>query len=157
DHGLARYAEALVRDLPGCPPNLADMPGAGAAGGVGAGLFALGARGESGVGLVTRAVGLADRLDECDLVVTGEGSFDHQSLRGKLVSGVAEAAAARGVPCTVVAGRVAVGKREAAAAGIDRTLSLSEHFGSTSEAMARPAEGLRELGAVLARRWRRVL
>ncbi|MGH8881264.1 MAG: glycerate kinase, partial [Stackebrandtia sp.] len=83
------------------------------------------------------------------------GSFDHQSLRGKLVSGIAEAATERGVPCAVVAGRVTVGRRDAAAAGITRTLSLTDHFNSADEAMARPAAGLTELGAKLAKTWHR--
>jgi glycerate kinase len=153
DHALAQYAAALIAGLPGCPPELAQLPGAGAAGGIGAALFAIGARRESGAGLVSRAVGLDAALDDCDLVITGEGSFDHQSLRGKLVSGVAQAAAERGVPCTVMAGQVAVARREAAVAGIDRTYSLAEWFGSVARAMEEPAEGLRGLGAKLARRY----
>src|SRR5690606_40712558 len=92
DAALARFAEVLQRDLPTCPPGLAGLPGAGAAGGLGAALLALGGRRESGIGLVRRLVGLDALLDTADLVVTGEGSFDGQSLRGKVVAGVATAA-----------------------------------------------------------------
>lgn len=153
DHALSRYAQALADGIDGCPPQVADLPGAGAAGGIGAALFALGALRRSGAELVFDAVNLEAALDECDLVITGEGSFDHQSLRGKLVSEVAQAAAQRGVPCTVMAGRVTVGRREAAVAGVDRTYSLAEHFGGMEQAMEQPAQGLRELGAAAARRW----
>src|SRR5690606_32604366 len=79
DAALARFTEVLERDLPTCPPGLAGLPGAGAAGGLGAALLALGGRRESGIELVRRLVGLDTVLDTADLVVTGEGSFDGQS------------------------------------------------------------------------------
>ncbi|TDC31295.1 glycerate kinase, partial [Micromonospora sp. KC213] len=106
DAALERWAAVLEKDLPGCPPGLGTLPGGGAAGGLGAAILALGGRCESGIDLVTRAIGLDAALDAADLVITGEGSFDHQSLRGKVVAGVAGAARDRGVPCVVVAGRV---------------------------------------------------
>jgi glycerate kinase len=160
DAALERFAAVLERDLPGCPPGLGALPGGGAAGGLGAAILALGGRCESGIGLVNRAIGLDAALDEVDLVITGEGSFDHQSLRGKVVAGVAGAARDRGVPCVVVAGRVSTGRREAAAAGVTEAYSLVEHFGGAEHggveaAMGRPAEGLRALGTRLARQWSR--
>jgi glycerate kinase len=155
DAALGRFAAVLERDLPGCPPGLGMLPGGGAAGGLGAALLALGGRCESGIGLVRRLTGLDYALAAADLVVTGEGSFDGQSLRGKVVAGVAAAARERGVPCLVVAGRVEVDPDAAAAAGVTGTCSLVEHFGSEEEAMRRPVEGLRDLGACLARRWSR--
>jgi glycerate 2-kinase len=77
-----------------------------------------------------------------------------------VVAGVAGAARDRGVPCVVLAGRVSTGRREAAAAGITEAYSLVEHFGGEERggveaAMGRPAEGLRALGARLARQWSR--
>ncbi|WP_446210728.1 glycerate kinase family protein [Micromonospora sp. IBSANI012] len=160
DAALERWAAVLERDLPGCPPGLGTLPGGGAAGGLGAAILALGGRCESGIDLVTRAIGLDVALDATDLVITGEGSFDHQSLRGKVVAGVAGAARDRGVPCVVLAGRVSTGRREAASAGVTETYSLVEHFGGEERggveaAMSRPAEGLRALGARLARQWSR--
>ena len=155
DAALERFAGVLERDLPTCPPGLAALPGAGAAGGLGAALLALGGQCESGIGLVRRLAGLDEALDRADLVITGEGSFDAQSLRGKVVAGVAEAARDRGVPCVVLAGRVSAGRREAAAAGVTEMYSLEDYFGSTDEAMRRPAEGLRALAARLARQWSR--
>ncbi|AVT39465.1 glycerate kinase [Plantactinospora sp. BB1] len=160
DDALGRFAEVLERDLPGCPPGLAGLPGAGAAGGLGAALLALGGRCESGIELVTRLTGLDAAYDEADLVITGEGSFDHQSLRGKVVAGVAGAARDRGVPCVVLAGRVSAGRRASAAAGVTETHSLVDHFGGephggVERAMSRPAEGLRALAARLAGQWSR--
>ncbi|WFE31380.1 glycerate kinase [Micromonospora sp. WMMD975] len=159
DAALERWADVLA-ELPDCPPGLGALPGGGAAGGLGAAVLALGGRCESGIGLVTRAVGLDAALDAADLVVTGEGSFDHQSLRGKVVAGVAGSARDRGVPCVVLAGRVSTGRREAAAAGVTEAYSLVEHFGGeerggVAAAMERPAEGLRALGARLAGQWSR--
>ncbi|MET7822205.1 glycerate kinase family protein [Micromonospora zamorensis] len=160
DAALERFAAVLERDLAGCPAGLGTMPGGGAAGGIGAALLALGGGCESGIGLVTRATRLDAALDTADLVITGEGSFDHQSLRGKVVAGVAGAARDRGVPCVVVAGQVSTGRREAASAGVTDAYSLVEHFGGEAgggldAALSRPAEGLRELGARLARQWSR--
>ncbi|WP_433386725.1 glycerate kinase family protein [Micromonospora sp. KLBMP9576] len=160
DAALERFAAVLERDLPGCPERLGALPGGGAAGGLGAAVLALGGHCESGIGLVTRAIGLDATLDAVDLVITGEGSFDHQSLRGKVVAGVAGAARDRGVPCVVLAGQVSTGRREAGAAGVTDAYSLVEHFGGEERgglaaAMARPAEGLRALGTRLARQWSR--
>ncbi|SCL16434.1 glycerate kinase [Micromonospora nigra] len=160
DAALQRWADVLERDLPGCPHGLGALPGGGAAGGLGAAVLALGGHRESGIGLVTRATGLDAALDTVDLVVTGEGSFDHQSLRGKVVAGVAGGARDRGLPCVVLAGQVSTGRREAAAAGVTDAYSLVEHFGGEQRggltaALERPAEGLRALGARLARQWSR--
>jgi glycerate kinase len=160
DAALERFGNVLEKDLPSCPPGLAALPGAGAAGGLGAAILALGGRCESGITLVTRLIRLDAALDEADLVITGEGSFDHQSLRGKVVAGVAAAARDRGVPCVVVAGQVSAGRREAAAAGVTESYSLVDHFGGAEhggveQAMARPAEGLRAVAARLAAQWSR--
>jgi len=115
DAALGRFA-GVLETLPACPPGAADLPGAGAAGGLGAALLALGGRVVPGIGLVRELTGLDRALDEVDLVITGEGSFDAQSLRGKVVSGVAASARDRGLPCVVLAGQASTGRREAAAA-----------------------------------------
>ncbi|WP_328466917.1 glycerate kinase [Actinoplanes sp. NBC_00393] len=135
--------------------DLASVPGGGAAGGIGAALIALGGRVTSGINLVTNLIGLDAELDTADLVITGEGSFDHQSLRGKVVAGIAAGARDRGLPCVVLAGRNETGYREAAAAGVTETHTLVEHFGSVEKALAEPARGLRELARGLAEQWSR--
>jgi glycerate kinase len=131
-----------------------DLPGAGAAGGLGAALYALGGTREPGVGLVARLVRLARRVTKADLVVTGEGRFDFSSLRGKVVSGVAAAAAEVGLPCVVIAGQVTVGRQEAAAAGIDATYAVADVVG-VEEALAEPAAELAALAERVAREWSR--
>jgi glycerate 2-kinase len=154
DAALERFATVL-ETLPTCPPALAGQHGAGAAGGLGAALLALGGRVVSGIGLVRTATGLDRELDAADLVITGEGSFDEQSLRGKVVAGVAEGARDRGLPCLVLAGRATAGRREAAAVGVTDTYTLVGHFGDVEQAVARPAEGLSALARRLARQWSR--
>ncbi|RCV59622.1 glycerate kinase, partial [Marinitenerispora sediminis] len=149
DAALAAFADATD------PGSLRDAPGAGAAGGLGYGLLLLGGTVESGVARVLAAVDLDSQAAAADLVITGEGSFDSQSLRGKLPHGVARAAAEHGVPCLVLAGRVAVDRREAAAAGVTESYALVDSAGSVEAALARPSEELRALAADVARRWGR--
>jgi glycerate 2-kinase len=150
DAALGIFAEVLQRSLPTCPPGLAQRPGAGAAGGLGAAILACGGRCESGFGLVRRLLHLDAALAECDLAVTGEGSLDEQSLRGKVVAGVAAAAGELGRPCAVLAGRVRLDPAAARAVGISEAHSLVEAYGS-ARALADPGGALRELAATLAR------
>ncbi|MDT7537100.1 MAG: glycerate 2-kinase [Actinomycetota bacterium] len=131
-----------------------DLPGAGAAGGLGAALFALGGSCEPGIGLVKRLVRLDQRVTKADLVVTGEGTFDFSSLSGKVASGVAAAAADVGLPCLVIAGQVTVGRRESAAAGIEATYAVADAVG-VEASMAEPAEELAALAERVAREWSR--
>lgn len=153
DTALRRWGEVLDRDRP-VRESVLQAAGAGAAGGMGAALFALRARRRSGLEIVADAVGLADSIVGASLVVTGEGSFDEQSVRGKVTSGVARLAQDAGVPCVVVAGRVGLGRRQVAAYGIDATYSLTDHAGE-QRAMSEPAEVLREVSERIAREWAR--
>jgi glycerate kinase len=152
DAALERFAAVLRRELPGCPPGLAGLPGAGAAGGVGAAILACGGVPMSGFALVGNLTGLDAALAACDVVVTGEGRFDEQSLRGKVVAGVARAAGERGVPCVVVAGQVAPGMSPAEA-GITEVIALTDVVGGVDEALEHPAQALRNAAARLAARW----
>ena len=119
-------------------------PGAGAAGGLGYALHLLGARRVSGVEAVLDAVGFADLVASADLVVTGEGSFDWQSLRGKVVVGVAEAAGGVGVPVIAVPGQSLVGRREAMTAGLSGVYAVAERPDQVAAALAEPAARLAE-------------
>jgi len=141
---------ALIRVAAVLPAGVAETPGAGAAGGLGAAILALGGRLTSGIDLVRDAIGLDEQLRQADLVITGEGSFDEQSLHGKVIDGVAGAARASGVPVTVLAGRVTADPAAWRAAGVTRAESLVEAFG-LERAMADASGGLRELAARLAR------
>ncbi|QYN32651.1 glycerate kinase [Pseudonocardia sp. DSM 110487] len=150
DAALARFADVLAARF---GVDVRDEPGAGAAGGLGAALLALGARRVSGAGLVRDLVGLDTELDKAQLAITGEGSFDWQSLRGKLITAVARGAADRGLPCVVLAGQVSVGRREAAAVGVDSAYGVAEHAGSVEASMADPAGTLAALAEHVARQW----
>lgn len=116
---------------------LARRPGAGAAGGLGFGMMAwAGARLESGFEMVSQALDLEARIRQVDLVVTGEGSLDEQTLAGKGPAGVAELARKIGVPVVGVGGRV-----EGELGGLfDRLLSLEDCGVGLEESMRRAAE-----------------
>ncbi|GGU72256.1 glycerate kinase family protein [Lentzea flava] len=134
---------------------VADIPGAGAAGGLGAALLSLGATVKSGAGLVRELTGLDAALDDADVVVTGEGSFDWQSLRGKLITAVAGGAAERGIPCIAIAGQVTVGRREMGAAGVQEAYSVSDHVGSVQKSIADARKSLVATAQHVARQWSR--
>ncbi len=132
---------------------LANKPGAGAAGGLGYGMMVLGGARTPGAQVVLDAVGAADRAAVADLVITGEGSFDWQSLQGKVVAGVARVAQESARPCIVLAGQVKVGRRELSALGVDAAYSVVDVVGSLEAALAEPAGGLAALAERVARTW----
>ena len=134
---------------------LPSTPGAGAAGGLGFGLLLLGAERVGGASAVLDAVGFDRRLDGTDLVVTGEGKFDWQSLRGKVVSAVAERALAVGVPTIVIAGQVDAGRRESLAIGIESSYAVAESDAQVEAALADPAGTLAARARRVARTWSR--
>ena len=122
DSALAHYAEVIKKDL---SVEVRDLPGAGAAGGLGAGLVAfLGAELRPGIDIVMEAVGLAEHLRETSLVFTGEGRIDGQTLFGKTVSGIAARAKASGIPVIAIAGEV-TNSSDVCANGIDAVLSIA--------------------------------
>lgn len=139
DEGLSHLAGVVRRDL---GLEVATLPGAGAAGGMGAGLVAFfGAELRPGIDVVLDAVGFDALLVGADAVVTGEGSFDAQSLCGKVVDGVARRARVAGVPVHVLAGRVAPGMAaEGARLGILSATAVTPPGVPLGEALA-GAEG----------------
>jgi len=141
DEGLDILATRIEADLGRA---VAWLPGAGAAGGIGAGLAAFfNAQLRPGFELVAEAAGLADAIAEVDLVITGEGSLDASSLGGKTPIGVARLARSAGVECLALAGRLGVTAEELEAEGIAAALSLSDAVGhelAVTEARASIAE-----------------
>lgn len=160
---LGRFAEIAERALPtqgarpdlltGNPRRLDKEAGAGAAGGLGYGLLLLGGRRVSGVEEVLRAVHFTDLLLSADLVVTGEGSFDRQSMHGKVVAGVAGSARESGTPTVVIAGQSRVGRRETMAMGISGCYAVAETPEQVEAAMLDPVATLRDRAARVARTW----
>jgi glycerate kinase len=125
-----------------------DQPGAGAAGGLGAGLLALGGRRQSGATVIAEHTHLLDDVASAELVITGEGRFDDQSLHGKVVSALA--GAARGTPVLVLAGQVTLDEAALRDAGIAGAYSIADHAGSVQLAMSDAANQLAGLAEVTA-------
>lgn len=147
DAQLQRLAEAVDR-------RLADRPGAGAAGGLGFSLLALGGSRVGGVGVVAEAVGLVGLASDSELVVTGEGAFDFSSRSGKVPYGVARIASEAIRPCIALAGQVLVGAREMRALGIESAYAMVDLVGEEAS-YAEPAESLAVLAERVARTWSR--
>lgn len=120
---------------------LADLPGSGAAGGMGFGIRALlGGRLESGIDMLLDSINFDDMLCSADLVITGEGSFDSQSLGGKAVSGVTKRAKAAGVPVILVAGAVRADEKELKNLGIIKCFETGPlDFSQASEEIKKTA------------------
>ncbi|MBW1640513.1 glycerate kinase [Microbacterium resistens] len=145
DAAMARFA-GLLEQQPGVRAS-SEAAGAGAAGGVGyAALAVLGAQRQPGVEVVQRLTGLSEHLVGADLVVTGEGSLDDQSLGGKTPLGVAAAARAAGIPVVAVCGRTTLDADQAASAGFSRVYALSELEPDPDKSMAGARRLLEEVG-----------
>ena len=138
DRNLAHFADIVARDL-----NVAvrDIPGSGAAGGLGAGLLAFaGGRLEGGVNLVIEAVNLLERLHSADLCLTGEGALDGQSAFGKTAVGVARLAHSLGCPTLAIAGSIGPGAEAVLEQGIDAYFSICPGPVHIEEAIERASE-----------------
>jgi len=151
DAGLAMLA-AAIRDATGT--DLAEVPGAGAAGGAAGGLMALlGATLAPGAPLVLQAVGLEERLDGAALCVTGEGRLDETSLAGKAPAAVAAACGRAGVPCVALCGEVALGPGALSRAGFAAALPIGRERRPLPDALARTEVDLAAAAAALGRLW----
>lgn len=127
--------------------------GAGAAGGLGAALLALGASRVSGATVVAEATDRAADVGAADLVITGEGRFDTQTLRGKVVSALNDAAGAAGIPTLVFAGQVTLPTEDIVAAGIAGAHAIVDVAGSVELAMADADNQLSRLAEQVAADW----
>ena len=146
---LTRRLERLVqvyRDTYG--RDVADIPGAGAAGGLAGGLLAVGGRIESGFEVLAELVGLDDMLRDADLVITGEGLLDSESFNGKVVGGVASWAAEFDVPVLAIVGAIdadgCTPERPVGPSGLTRcqgidVVSLTDRYGLDAS-LDRPVE-----------------
>lgn len=126
DDALTRYVAVLAQAVGPSAAEHASAPGAGAAGGIGYGALLLGARFRSGIEIMLDVLGFAPALARADLVVTGEGSLDAQTLHGKAPAGVAAAARAAGKDVVAVCGRLTLSPEALAGAGILRAYPLTE-------------------------------
>ncbi|MEE6258799.1 glycerate kinase [Plantactinospora sonchi] len=153
--GLARWAAmAIDVSIVDDAAELASTTGAGAAGGVGfAALAFLGATFRPGIAMLLDLLGFAELLAGAGLVITGEGSLDAQSLRGKAPVGVASAATGAGVPTVAVAGQIGVEPDALRAVGIRAAYPLTDLAPDPADCVARAPELLEELAGVVAADW----
>ena len=135
DRYLDRYADIIKRDL---GADVKEAPGAGAAGGLGAGLMAfLNAELRSGIDIVIEASGLEQHLEGADLVITGEGMIDRQTIYGKTPIGVAKSAKKSGIPVIGIAGGIGDDASVVYENGIDALMSIVSYPMSLEIAMER--------------------
>jgi glycerate kinase len=148
DTALGHWADLVARET---RRNLRDAPGAGAAGGVGfAALALLGAELRPGIDLVLDLVGFHEQLTGVDLVITGEGALDEQTLHGKAVAGVAAAARAAGIPVVAVCGTNRLDPARLRQAGIATAYALTDLEPDVRRCIADPTPLLRRLGERIA-------
>lgn len=123
DAALSHFAEVVKRDI---GMEISDVPGSGAAGGLGGGLIAfVGGQLRAGVDIVLDAVGLDAYLTGCDLVIAGEGSMDHSTIYNKAPVGVAERAKRLGIPVVGISGSLGSGYQDVHRYGIDAVTSIT--------------------------------
>ncbi len=147
--GAVARAMGVTENASGHPA--ADTPGAGAAGGVGfAAIAALGATARPGIDLMLELTGFAAHVSGADLVVTGEGSLDEQTLHGKAPAGVAAAARAAGVPVVTVSGRNLLSGQQLTAAGVRKAYALTDIEPDVGKCISEPGPLLERLGRSIA-------
>jgi glycerate kinase len=141
DDNLRRFAACIRGEL---GIEVETVPGSGAAGGMGAALQAfLGAQLRPGINIVMEAAGLDAAVRDADLVITGEGRIDSQTVQGKAPIGVARVAKRYGRPVIAIAVSVAVDAGVVHEHGIDAVFSALCRVGTLEEAMAQAAENVR--------------
>lgn len=142
DQGLSNYAEVIKRDL---GIDIKDVPGSGAAGGLGAGLMVfLDAKLKSGVDLIMEAVGFEEKLQGADLIITGEGKIDAQTAYGKVPVGVAKLAQTKGIPVIAIGGQVTPDAEILKDYGLAKMYSLVKPGVSVEDAIKNAAKLLEE-------------
>lgn len=133
DAALRNFSNVITQDL---GLDIANLPGAGAAGGLGAGLVAfLGATLERGVDLICDSIGFDKYLESANLVITGEGRIDFQTAFGKSVVGIAGRAKTAGKPVIAICGELGQGYEEVYRYGIDTVMSILPRCMNRDEAM----------------------
>jgi glycerate kinase len=147
DAAVSHFVNVLAAEIGPRALKAADAPGAGAAGGVGyAAIAVLAATRRPGLDVVLEFTGLADRLAGADLVITGEGSLDEQSLLGKTPMGVARAAARAGVPVVAVCGRTTLTPEQQKDSGFRQVYPLTSLEAKVEICIAEAGPLLEQLG-----------
>lgn len=151
DSALQHFVQVMGESVGPRAAESAEAPGAGAAGGIGYGaIVGLNATFRPGIEVLLEVLGFSDALSRADLVVTGEGSLDEQTLHGKAPAGVAAAARKAGKPVVAVCGRLALDAKSLKGAGIERVYALSDLEKDQKRCMAEAGPLLEQLGERLA-------
>ncbi|MGM1075070.1 glycerate kinase [Streptomyces sp. H28] len=151
DVALAHFAKIVEEAVGPRAAAYAVSPGAGAAGGIGYGALLLGARFRPGIEVMLDVLGFAPALERADLVITGEGSLDPQTLHGKAPAGVAAAARAADKEVVAVCGRLALPPEELGRAGIRRAYALTDLEPDVTRCIAEAGPLLERTAARIAR------
>nr|WP_237524398.1 glycerate kinase [Streptomyces sp. SID5643] len=151
DSALAHFAKVLQQPAGPQAAEYAASPGAGAAGGIGYGALLLGARFRPGIEVMLDVLGFAPALDRADLVITGEGSLDEQTLHGKAPAGVAAAARAADKDVVAVCGRLALPPQTLGRAGFRRAYPLTDAEPDVAKCIAEAGPILERVAERIAR------
>jgi glycerate kinase len=151
DSALAHFAKVLQGPAGAKAAEYAASPGAGAAGGIGYGALLLGARFRPGIEVMLDVLGFAPALDRADLVITGEGSLDEQTLHGKAPAGVAAAARAADKDVVAVCGRLALPPQTLGRAGFRRAYPLTDAEPDVAKCIAEAGPILERVAERIAR------
>lgn len=149
DQNLRHFNQIVIKEL---NKNTNEIPGAGAAGGLGAGLVAfLDAELKPGVDIILDFINFKSRLEGVDLVITGEGMLDGQSIYGKTPVGVSRSAAQKGIPVVAVAGTLGSGVEKVLDHGINAYFSIIDKPAELEEIIAETPELLSNLSEQIMR------
>jgi glycerate kinase len=152
DRGLRRFAEVVERDL---GVAVAEMEGAGAAGGLGAGLVAFcGAELVSGIDTILETVGFDEKMKGVGLVISGEGKLDLQTVQGKAISGILKRTKPKKIPLVILAGVVEGDEEEYRREGVKETISFGKRAKSDEDSIRNAAKYLADAAEELARDWK---
>jgi glycerate kinase len=143
DKGLRNFASIVSKKF---GKDISRLPGAGAAGGLGAGAVAfLDAIIRPGIDLYMEITGFEKQLKGTDLIITGEGKLDRQTFHGKVIDGVTRLAGKHKIPILAICGDIKSDSRELKKHGILRSGSLVDHFGSVDKAIKNASTGVAEI------------
>ena len=138
DDGLRNFAEAMKREI---GIDIANIAGSGAAGGIGGGSVAfLNAKLRSGIQTIMQMTGFEEKCRNANWIISGEGKADHQSLHGKVISGVSEIANKWQIPYFLIVGRNELEEMHRAQLNIREVLSVMSKANSVEYAMTNAAE-----------------
>lgn len=158
DDASIAHLDAGLRNVAACVEEqlhlrgLAEVPGAGAAGGLGFGAMSfLGASLRRGIDVIMDLTHIDAAIQRSDLIITGEGHLDGQTLHGKLIHGVCQRGAKHSVPVIALCGKLSATAEQVRAIGLKDALSINEHERPLSEMLVCTAENLRRTAARLFR------